>query len=290
MISSKAKHPNCMYKWMDWIISPEGQRPGGRVVRRGAGQREGVRRRPSDKSFCTTFHADRRRPTSTRSHYWTTPRKQCVDGRGDVVQGLRRLGPGLDRDQGLTPRTAAAHAPARSAGSRSPTSCTAIGAAARLLLPARWAGSVVAYLGLARRRCFVSAFWQLDDFSGKIVKQPTPRRTSRRCGDERRLPDDRAAARSAIAALVTVTDVAARLPDRVLHGARSPAARRAGCSSSRCCMPLWASYLVKVYAWRVILAEDGILNWALEPLGLTGPGFGIVAHAGSCSATCGCRT
>ena len=42
-------------------------------------------------------------------------------------------------------------------------------------------------------------------------------------------------------------------------------------------MPLWSSYLVKVYAWRMILAEDGILNWALEPFGLHGPGFGNVA-------------
>ena len=42
-------------------------------------------------------------------------------------------------------------------------------------------------------------------------------------------------------------------------------------------MPLWASYLVKVYAWRVILSEDGILNWALSPLGIKGPGFGFVA-------------
>jgi putative spermidine/putrescine transport system permease protein len=42
-------------------------------------------------------------------------------------------------------------------------------------------------------------------------------------------------------------------------------------------MPLWSSYLVKVYAWRTILAEEGILNWALDPLGLHGPGFGNVA-------------
>ena len=42
-------------------------------------------------------------------------------------------------------------------------------------------------------------------------------------------------------------------------------------------MPLWTSYLVKVYAWRVILQEEGILNWALGPLGLSGPGFGNVA-------------
>jgi putative spermidine/putrescine transport system permease protein len=42
-------------------------------------------------------------------------------------------------------------------------------------------------------------------------------------------------------------------------------------------MPLWSSYLVKVYAWRVILQENGALNWALSPLGLHGPGFGEVA-------------
>ena len=42
-------------------------------------------------------------------------------------------------------------------------------------------------------------------------------------------------------------------------------------------MPLWSSYLVKVYSWRIMLSEDGILNWALESLGLNGPGFGNVA-------------
>jgi putative spermidine/putrescine transport system permease protein len=34
---------------------------------------------------------------------------------------------------------------------------------------------------------------------------------------------------------------------------------------------------VKVYAWRTILSEDGILNWALSPLGVSGPGYGNVA-------------
>jgi putative spermidine/putrescine transport system permease protein len=42
-------------------------------------------------------------------------------------------------------------------------------------------------------------------------------------------------------------------------------------------LPLWASYLVKVFAWRTILQEQGVLNWALGPLGLEGPGYGDVA-------------
>lgn len=38
-------------------------------------------------------------------------------------------------------------------------------------------------------------------------------------------------------------------------------------------LPLWASYLVKVFAWRAILQQQGLLNWLLEPLGLEGPGY-----------------
>ncbi|MEP7055210.1 MAG: ABC transporter permease, partial [Actinomycetota bacterium] len=41
--------------------------------------------------------------------------------------------------------------------------------------------------------------------------------------------------------------------------------------------PLWASYLVKAFAWRVMLSKGGVLNWILRPLGLTGPGYGLTA-------------
>jgi putative spermidine/putrescine transport system permease protein len=34
-------------------------------------------------------------------------------------------------------------------------------------------------------------------------------------------------------------------------------------------LPLWASYLVKIYAWKLILAKEGILNWVFEQLHLT---------------------
>ncbi|MEO7118291.1 MAG: ABC transporter permease [Candidatus Limnocylindrales bacterium] len=42
-------------------------------------------------------------------------------------------------------------------------------------------------------------------------------------------------------------------------------------------LPVWAAYVVKVYAWRLILSPEGVLNWALEPFGLKGPGFGDAA-------------
>ena len=42
-------------------------------------------------------------------------------------------------------------------------------------------------------------------------------------------------------------------------------------------VPLWSAYLVKAFAWRGILSTDGVLNWVLDPLGLSGPGYGLVA-------------
>jgi putative spermidine/putrescine transport system permease protein len=38
-------------------------------------------------------------------------------------------------------------------------------------------------------------------------------------------------------------------------------------------VPLWASYLVKAYAWRTILSDNGVINWALDPLGLSFDGY-----------------
>jgi len=41
--------------------------------------------------------------------------------------------------------------------------------------------------------------------------------------------------------------------------------------------PLWASYLVKVYAWRSMLQpESGVIAWFLQPFGLSGPGYGFL--------------
>jgi putative spermidine/putrescine transport system permease protein len=41
-------------------------------------------------------------------------------------------------------------------------------------------------------------------------------------------------------------------------------------------MPLWASYLVKAYAWRGMLSQDGLVSWVLAPFGLDTPGYGLV--------------
>jgi putative spermidine/putrescine transport system permease protein len=142
-----------------------------------------------------------------------------------------------------------------------------------LLLSGPLGWLVVAYLG-SLAVLFVSAFWQLDEFSGQIVKQPT--------FDNFRLLWENDVYRTialrtiGIAALVTVTDAILAFPIAFFM-AKVASPRVRGLLVVGVLMPLWASYLVKVYAWREILSEDGILNWVLSPLGVKGPGFGFVA-------------
>jgi putative spermidine/putrescine transport system permease protein len=180
------------------------------------------------------------------------------------------MGPGVDGDQGLTP----AIGPRRSAGRR--LSDLLFGRRRLqlgLLLSGPLGWLVVAYLG-SLAVLFVAAFWQLDPFSGVVVKEPTT------ANFETILSNDvyrTIALRTiGIAALVTLTDAILALPI-AFYMAKVATPRVRAALAVAILMPLWASYLVKVYAWRVILSEEGILNWALEPFGLKGPGFGNVA-------------
>ncbi len=79
-----------------------------------------------------------------------------------------------------------------------------------------------------------------------------------------------------MAFLVTVTCAVIGFPVAYFM-ARMASPRMRGFLVVAILLPLWASYLVKVFAWRTILQNQGVLNWALEPLGLNGPGYGDVA-------------
>jgi putative spermidine/putrescine transport system permease protein len=142
-----------------------------------------------------------------------------------------------------------------------------------LLLSGPLGWLVVAYLG-SLVVLFVAAFWQLDEFSGQIVKQPTTANFHTILSE----PVYRTIALRTIgiAALVTVTDAILAFPI-AFYMAKVARPRARTAIAVAVLVPLWASYLVKVYAWRVILSEDGILNWALAPFGLKGPGYGMVA-------------
>ena len=84
MIASKAKHPNCMYKWMNYIVSPAvnaqvaewfGEAP---AQTRSCDQTQ-------DPKFCATYHA-LDSGYAAKISYWTTPTRNCGDSRGAVCK------------------------------------------------------------------------------------------------------------------------------------------------------------------------------------------------------------
>ncbi|MGK2882964.1 MAG: ABC transporter substrate-binding protein [Mycobacterium sp.] len=81
MISSTAPHPNCMYEWMNYIISPEANAQVAEYFGEAPSQTLSCDL-TSDKEHCATYHADDA-DYASQIHYWTTPQKQCVDGSGD---------------------------------------------------------------------------------------------------------------------------------------------------------------------------------------------------------------
>jgi putative spermidine/putrescine transport system permease protein len=132
---------------------------------------------------------------------------------------------------------------------------------------------VIAYLG-SLAVLFVAAFWRLDTFTGQVVQEYGL--DNFRTLVENDVYRSIALRTVLIAAAVTVTDALLAFPI-AFYMAKLARPRVRGLLVVAVLMPLWSSYLVKVYAWRIILAEDGILNWALDPFGLSGPGFGNVA-------------
>jgi putative spermidine/putrescine transport system substrate-binding protein len=84
MISSEAKHPNCMYKWMNHIISPKANA----AVAEWYGEAPANAKScdlTADPNFCKTYHADDE-AYFDKVAYWTTPTKDCGDDRGDVCK------------------------------------------------------------------------------------------------------------------------------------------------------------------------------------------------------------
>src|SRR5204863_145962 len=79
-----------------------------------------------------------------------------------------------------------------------------------------------------------------------------------------------------IASAVTVTDALLAFPI-AFYMAKLASPRAKGFLIVAVLMPLWSFYLVKVYAWQTMLGANGLINWALDPLGVNGPGFGATA-------------
>ena len=142
---------------------------------------------------------------------------------------------------------------------------------ALLSLPMLWL--VVAYLG-SLAAMLVAAFWTTDSFTGAVVHHTT-------LDNFRQLVTQSVyrtiALRSlGVAVSVTVVDALIALPV-AFYMAKVASSRTRQLLVVAILTPLWASYLVKAYAWRVMLGQDGLVNWALRPFGLHGPGYGLAA-------------
>jgi putative spermidine/putrescine transport system permease protein len=132
-----------------------------------------------------------------------------------------------------------------------------------LLLSAPGAWFVLIYIA-ALALLFISALWRVDSFTGNLVHSWTLDNFKTLFT----VPAYRTIALRTIgiAAAVTVTDAILALPF-AFYAARIASKRLQSVLFVAVLIPLWSSYLVRVYAWRLILAKDGIINWVLGNIG-----------------------
>jgi putative spermidine/putrescine transport system permease protein len=140
-----------------------------------------------------------------------------------------------------------------------------------LSAPLFWLGLVYV---VALAALLVTAFWTVDSFTGQITTEWTlDNIVTVLTGSLYQTVTFRTIG---VALLVTIIDVALALPIAFyMAKVASPRARRILVIAVL--MPLWASYLVKAYAWRSVLSQDGILEWLVSPFGLSTPGYGLPA-------------
>ncbi|MFI0906457.1 ABC transporter permease [Streptomyces sioyaensis] len=143
--------------------------------------------------------------------------------------------------------------------------------AALLAPPLLWL--ILAYLG-SLAVLLLSAFWTTDPFTSDVVHSFTADNFREIVTD----PVYRTVALRTlgIAVVVTLLDALLALP-MAFFMAWVATGRLRRALLVAVLTPLWAGYLVKAYAWRVMLGEHGIVNAVLAPMGLHGPGYGTTA-------------
>ncbi|MBI1258188.1 MAG: ABC transporter permease subunit [Chloroflexi bacterium] len=133
-----------------------------------------------------------------------------------------------------------------------------------LLLPTLlWLG--VVYFG-SLSALLVQSFFYLDDFSGRIVRQFSTRTYAQLF---QQANTDIVLRTVGMAAAVTLVCALIAFP-LAYYMARYASYRVKGLLYLGVMLPLWSSYLVRVYAWKLILAQEGIITWLANGLGLGG--------------------
>jgi len=127
--------------------------------------------------------------------------------------------------------------------------------------PLAWLG--VIYLG-SLLSLLLQSFFYIDEFSGKIVREFSLR-TWRELFTLSNF--DIVARTTAMAAAVTVAAAALAFP-LAYYMVRYAGLRVKALLYLGVMLPLWSSYLVRVYSWKLILAKEGIATWVMGKLGL----------------------
>jgi putative spermidine/putrescine transport system permease protein len=144
------------------------------------------------------------------------------------------------------------------------------------LLAAPLAWMVFVYLG-ALAVLLLNAFWAKDPFTGKV--EPFNWSLSAFQTIFSNPVYMTIAVRTVgMAILVTITDALLAIPI-AYYMARVASPRKRRFLVVAVLVPLWASYLVKVYSWRIILQGNGLVDWTLGPLGMTGPGLSDIGNS-----------
>jgi putative spermidine/putrescine transport system permease protein len=144
-----------------------------------------------------------------------------------------------------------------------------------LLLTPPMAWFVLVYLA-SLVLLLITAFWSIDPFTTQIVqvwntnnfetilRDPTYRTIIGRT--------------AGLAGLVTITDIVLAFP-LAYYMAKVASRRVQSLLFAAVLLPLWASYLARVYAWILILNHTGVLNWSLQSIGLPAANIGYTNTA-----------
>lgn len=132
-----------------------------------------------------------------------------------------------------------------------------------LVPPLLWLG--VVYLG-ALFTLLAHSLFSIDEFAGTLIYEPT----LKTFGELMRPANLDIVLRTiAIASVVTVLAAVIGFPV-AWYAARYARGRMKAAFYLAVMMPLWSSYLVKLYAWKLLLAKEGAIGWFADRLGLTG--------------------
>ncbi len=140
------------------------------------------------------------------------------------------------------------------------------------LLSAPMAWFVLAYLG-SLVVLLISSLWTVNTFTGQLVREPTLENF--RTIFVEPVYRNVAIRSVGVAAAVTVIDALIALP-MAFFMAKVASPRFRHWLVIAILTPLWASYLVKTYSWRVMLGNGGPIDWMLGGAG-RGPGYGLTA-------------